>query len=66
MVNYLAPVVGVSAGILVAGERPVPALLAGGAIVIVGVILANASPATLVALVRPLRVARPGARPALP
>jgi drug/metabolite transporter (DMT)-like permease len=66
MVNYLAPVVGVSAGILVAGERPVPALLVGGAIVIAGVILANANPAALAALVRPLRVVRPAARPALP
>jgi drug/metabolite transporter (DMT)-like permease len=70
MVNYLAPVVGVSAGILVAGERPVPALLVGGAIVIVGVILANASPAALVAVVRPLGMSRPAARaatgPALP
>jgi drug/metabolite transporter (DMT)-like permease len=66
MVNYLAPVVGVSAGILVAGERPVPTLLVGGAIVVLGVALANTSPAALTALVRPLRVARPAARPALP
>jgi drug/metabolite transporter (DMT)-like permease len=66
IVNCLAPVAGVSAGILVASERPVPALLVGGAIVIAGVVLANASPAALGALIRPLRVARPAARPALP
>ena len=66
MVNYVSPIVGVSAGIVVAGERPVPALFVGGALVILGVILTNTSPAALAVLPRPIRAPRPIARPALP
>ena len=42
MVNYLAPIVGVGAGIAVAGEVPGSMVLAGGAAVIIGLGLANA------------------------
>jgi drug/metabolite transporter (DMT)-like permease len=41
MVNYLTPVVGVVAGAFVLGERLSPVSLAGGALVVTGVALAN-------------------------
>jgi drug/metabolite transporter (DMT)-like permease len=65
MVNYLSPVVGLSAGILVAGEQPVPAVFIGGALVILGVILANSGSADLAARARPMRLPRSVVRPAL-
>jgi drug/metabolite transporter (DMT)-like permease len=42
MVNFLSPVVGVGAGVMVAGEVPGSMVLAGGAAVILGLGLANA------------------------
>jgi drug/metabolite transporter (DMT)-like permease len=67
MVNYVSPVVGLSAGIVVAGERPAPALFVGGALVILGVILASSNPSALAALARrPIRSTGLVARPAVP
>jgi drug/metabolite transporter (DMT)-like permease len=66
MVNYLAPVVGLGAGILVAGEQPVPALMAGAVLVILGVVLANTSSASVAGAIRHARGTAPVLRPALP
>jgi drug/metabolite transporter (DMT)-like permease len=63
MVNYLSPVVGLGAGIIVAGEQPVTALLAGAALVILGLILSNMSPAALTRPSRPALGRRLAPRP---
>jgi drug/metabolite transporter (DMT)-like permease len=60
MVNYLSPVVGVGAGIVVAAEAPGSMVLAGGAAVIVGLGLANAGSSLAVMrrfVVRPVTTA---------
>jgi drug/metabolite transporter (DMT)-like permease len=47
MVNYLTPLVAVVAGIVLVGERPGPAIIGGGFLIVLGVVLANAGRITI-------------------
>lgn len=61
MVTYLIPVVAVTAGALVLGERLGPAALAGGALIVAGIWLAQRSTAPALAVDAPVGPAgRPG------